>query len=139
MERMVVQNDQKEKYHDYKYYWNQGESLPFNKNEGHLLPIWRFSNEKQRKKNVTCITWNPRYADLFAIGLGSYDFLRQRTGLICVYSLKNTTHPEFTYTCDSGVMCIDFHPESPALIAVGLYDGTVLVYDVRNRHKKPIY
>jgi dynein intermediate chain 1 len=46
MERMVVQNDQKEKYHDYKYYWNQGDALPFNKNEGHLLPIWRFSNEK---------------------------------------------------------------------------------------------
>lgn len=36
-------------------------------------------------------------------------------------------------------MCLDFHPTSPALLAVGLYDGTVLVYDVRNKHKKPIY
>jgi dynein intermediate chain 1 len=36
-------------------------------------------------------------------------------------------------------MCLDFHPQSPALLAVGLYDGTVLVYDVRNKHKKPIY
>mmetsp|Transcript_83863 Transcript_83863/g.125724 ORF Transcript_83863/g.125724 Transcript_83863/m.125724 type:complete len:142 (-) Transcript_83863:560-985(-) len=36
-------------------------------------------------------------------------------------------------------MCLDFHPKSPALICVGLYDGTVLVYDIRNKHKKPIY
>lgn len=36
-------------------------------------------------------------------------------------------------------MCLDFHPQSPALLAVGLYDGTVQVYDVRNKNKKPIY
>lgn len=68
-------------------------------------------------------------------------------GLICLYSLKNTTHPEYAYSCEAGVMCLDFHPESAALLAVGLYDGTninwflgtVLVYDIRNKHKKPIY
>lgn len=36
-------------------------------------------------------------------------------------------------------MSLDFHPESAALLAVGLYDGTVLVYDIRNKHKKAIY
>jgi dynein intermediate chain 1 len=36
-------------------------------------------------------------------------------------------------------MCLDWHPSSPALLAAGLYDGTVLVYDVRNKHNKPIY
>jgi len=35
MERMVVQNDQKEQYHDYKYYWNTGETMDTQKNEGH--------------------------------------------------------------------------------------------------------
>jgi len=96
MERMVVQNDQKEQYYDYKYYWSvQDLNDPTLKNENHQLPIWRFSNEKQRKKNVTSICWNPRYPDLFAVGLGSYDFLRQRMGLICLYSIKNTTHPEY--------------------------------------------
>ena len=33
----------------------------------------------------------------------------------------------------------DWHPAHPAVLAVGLYDGTVLVYDVRARTKKPIY
>ena len=60
-------------------------------------------------------------------------------GLICLYSLKNTTHPEYSFNTDAGVMALDFHPKSPALLAVGLYDGTVLVFDVRNKHKRAIY
>ena len=52
MERMVVQNEQKDKYYDYKYYWAQGEKGDAMKNEGHILPIWHFNNEKQKKKNV---------------------------------------------------------------------------------------
>jgi len=60
-------------------------------------------------------------------------------GLICLYSIKNTTHPEYSFITESGVMSLVFHPSSPALLAVGLYDGTVLVYDIRNKHKRPIY
>lgn len=36
-------------------------------------------------------------------------------------------------------MSLDFHPLSPALLAVGLYNGSVLVFDVRNKSMKPIY
>merc|ERR1719199_1153472 len=37
-------------------------------------------------------------------------------------------------------MCINFHPHQPALLAVGLYDGTVMVYDIRLKgNNKPIY
>lgn len=140
MECMVMQNEQSDKYDDYKYWWTNGENAEIGTKEGHLLPIWRFSNEKLRKKNVTSICWNPRYPDLFALSLGSYDFLKQRMGVICLYSLKNTANPEITYSNnEAGVMCLDFHPNSAALLAVGLYDGTVLVYDIRNKHKKPIY
>jgi len=103
------------------------------------LPIWRLNYEK-KKKHVTSICWNPRYKDLFAISLGSYDFAKQKAGQILVWSLKNVTYPEFKYeSLPTGVMCLDWHPSSPALLAAGLYDGTVLVYDVRNKHNKPIY
>lgn len=136
MERMVKQNEEDKKYNDYKYYWQEGEEM--SQTEGQLLPIWRLSYEK-KKKHVTSICWNPRYPDLFAVSLGNYDFAKQKAGQILVWSLKNISHPEYIYTCDTGVMCLDFHPQSPALLAVGLYDGTVLVYDVRNKHKKPIY
>jgi dynein intermediate chain 1 len=86
------------------------------------------------------MTWNPRYKYLFAVAYGSYDFLRQTTGLICCFTIKNPTWPEYSFTTESGVMCIDYHPTCPALIAVGCYDGTVMVFDIRLKsNNKPIY
>lgn len=61
------------------------------------------------------------------MGYGSYDFMKQGPGLICVYSLKNTSHPEFTFSMESGVMALHFHPHHHALLSVGCYDGTVKV------------
>lgn len=40
--------------------------------------------------------------DLFAVSFGSYEFSKQRMGLICLYSLKNTKHPEYAFTCEAG-------------------------------------
>jgi dynein intermediate chain 1, axonemal len=37
------------------------------------------------------------------------------------------------------VMCLDFHPQHPSLLAVGCYDGTVMVFDVRRKATKAIY
>lgn len=39
----------------------------------------------------------------------------------------------------AGVMCIAFHPDYPNLLAVGCYDGSVLIFDVRSRSGKPLY
>ena len=118
MERMTVLNEQNEKYKEYKYMWTQGDFLEHQK-DGIIYPIWKFQGEKQRRKQVTSICWNPRYTDLFAVGFGSYEFSKQKTGLICVYSLKNTTNPEYTFSTEAGVMSVDFHPKSAALLAVG--------------------
>jgi len=137
MERMVNQNAENEIYHDFKYWEDQSDV--YRDGEGTLLPLWRFSSEKAKRKQVTCIKWNPRYNDLCAVGFGSYDFLRRGTGVICCYSLKHTRFPEYVFNCDAGVCSLDWHPQHPAVLAVGLYDGTVRVYDLRARSKKPIY
>jgi dynein intermediate chain 1 len=137
MERMVNQNAEQEIYHDFKYW--EDKSDEFRDGEGSLLPLWRFAAEKAKRKQVTALQWNPKYDDLFAVGFGSYDFLKQGPGLICCYSLKNSRFPEFTYPTDSGVCCLDWHSSEPAMLAVGLYDGTVLVHDVRHRSKRPLY
>lgn len=36
-------------------------------------------------------------------------------------------------------MSLHFHPEYANLLAVGCYDGTVLVYDVNTGQDQPIY
>eukprot|EP00731_Ephydatia_muelleri_P004202 Em0002g378a len=40
---------------------------------------------------------------------------------------------------DSGVMSLDIHPEHPYLIAVGLCDGTVAVYTLKDKGSNPLY
>lgn len=142
MERMLVQNADFEKFSDYKYYEDNTDD-PNSDSFGSVLPLWRFTAEKARRKNVTAICWNPRYKDMFAVAYGSYDFLKQTSGLICCFTIKNPTWPEYTFQTESGVMCIDFNPNAPALIAVGCYDGTVMVFDIRFKDNskpiKPIY
>jgi len=137
MERMVNQNAEDEIYQDFKY-WEDA-SDQFREGEGSLLPLWKFSTDRTKRKQVTAMCWNPQFQDLFAVGYGSYDFMRQGTGMICCFSLKNTSNPEYTFTTESGVMCLDFHPQHHALLAVGCYDGTVMVFDVRNKVNRPIY
>lgn len=137
LERMVGQNAEDEIYQDFKYWEDQSDQ--YRNGEGSLLPLWRFSTERSKKKQATALCWNPAYPDLFAVGYGSYDFMRQGSGMVCCFSLKNTFHPEYTFSTDSGVMCLDFHPHHQSLLAVGCYDGTVLVFDVRHKTNRPIY
>jgi dynein intermediate chain 1, axonemal len=55
--------------------------------------------------------------------------LGQSEGLICRYSLKNPSYPEYVYNTHSGVMSIDSHPDYPHLLCAGFYDGSVAVYN----------
>lgn len=134
MERMVNHNSEADIFSDFKYFEDNSRD-----SKGSFLPLWRMTYDKARDKTVTAISWNRRYPDLFVVGFGSYDFTRPGTGLIACFSLKNTAWPEYTFSCDSGVMCLDFHPTHSALLAVGLYDGTVCVYDVRSKSNAPLY
>jgi dynein intermediate chain 1 len=137
MERLVNQNAEDEIFHDFKYFEDKADE--FRNGEGTLLPLWRFSANRANRKQVTSLCWNPLYNDMFAVGYGSYDFMRQGTGMLCCFSLKNTSHPEYVINTESGVMCLDFHPRHPSLLAVGYYDGMVSAYDISNGTKQPIY
>lgn len=54
MERMIVQGADFDKFADYKYYHDSTEDtdLP---GSGSVLPLWRFSTDKSRRKQVTSI------------------------------------------------------------------------------------
>lgn len=128
VERMVNQNTHDEILQDFKFWDDDSDNF---KDVGSLLPLWKFENEKLKKKQVTAICWNTQYSDLFAVGFGSYNFMKQGVGMINVYSLKNPSFPEFSFQTESGVMSLDFHPKHSSLLAVGLYDGTVMIFDIR--------
>ena len=78
LERIVNQNSEWEIYNDYKYW--EDKSDEFREGEGSLLPLWRFSHELTKRKEVTAICWNPSLPDLFAVGYGSYNFAKGEAG-----------------------------------------------------------
>lgn len=82
-------------------YWDDM-SDQYRQAEGSLLPLWKFYTDHCKHKHVTSLCWNPEYYDLFAVGYGSFDFLHQSSGLVCCYSLKNPSYPEYVFSTDSG-------------------------------------
>ncbi len=104
-----------------------------------MLPLWKFSYEKKKMKQVTSICWNPSNPDLFAVGYGSYDFSKQGPGVVACFSLKNPSYPEFLFTTDAGVLCIDFNPQHSSMLAAGLYDGNVVVYNLHTKDGVPVF
>ncbi|XP_033115107.1 WD repeat-containing protein 78-like [Anneissia japonica] len=48
-----------------------------------------------------------------------------------------TAYPERVFHCEAGVTSMDFSVNNPNLLAVGLYDGTVAIYNVRSMKDEP--
>ena len=64
------------------------------------------------------------------------NFYEQDSGeesVVCVYSLKNPSYPEYLCKAHCGVMCVDIHPKHPHMLAVGLADGSVAVFNLQVR------
>ena len=128
LERMCDQNSHDDIIMDYKYWEDQADA--FRENKGVLLPLWKFHFEKEKKRQVTALAWHPEFKDFFAVGFGSYEFLKAGGGAVACYTLKNSSHPDIVFKSDSGVMCLQFQPDNPNWIAVGFYDGSVAIYDL---------
>ncbi|XP_013111502.2 dynein intermediate chain 2, ciliary [Stomoxys calcitrans] len=138
LERMINQNIFKDIAHDYRYWEDPADE--FRDGEGTLLPLWKFQYEKTKKMSVTDVMFNPHYYDLFAVCFGSHDFMKQPSeGSICLFTVKNPSYPDFIIMTESGVMCCDIHPKYPFLVAIGLYDGNVHVYNLKENYREPLY
>ncbi|CAG5983207.1 unnamed protein product [Menidia menidia] len=136
-ERMVNQNTFDDIAQDFKYF--EDASDEFRDQEGTLLLLWKFQFDKAKRLAVTALCWNNKYQDMFAVGMGSYDFSKQGRGMLVFYSLKNSTFPEYIYPTTSGVLCLDIHEQHSFLVAVGFYDGCVAVYNLKEEGEEPVY
>ncbi|XP_062254077.1 dynein, axonemal, intermediate chain 1, paralog 2 [Platichthys flesus] len=136
-ERMIHQNTFDDIAQDFKYF--EDASDEFRDQEGTLLPLWKFQYEKAKTLSVTALCWNNNIQDLFAVGMGSYNFSKQGCGMVVFYSLKNSSFPEYIYPTKSGVLCLDIHQQHSNLVAVGFYDGCVAVYDLKKEGLEPVH
>ncbi|XP_069737048.1 dynein axonemal intermediate chain 1-like [Phaenicophaeus curvirostris] len=65
--------------------------------------------------------------------------MKQGQGMLLLYSLKNPCFPEYVFSSESGIMCLDFHNDYPYLMAVGFYDGSVAIYNLKKATSQPTY
>jgi WD40 repeat protein len=52
--------------------------------------------------------------------------------------LKNPEFPERFYKTEAGVTSLAFSQKHANLLAVGLFNGIILVYDVRKNNSEPL-
>ena len=62
-----------------------------------------------------------------------------KLGVVCVFSLKNASYPEYVCYAPCGIMSVDIHPTHPHMLVVGLANGNVAVYNLQLQGKKPAY
>mmetsp|Transcript_5976 Transcript_5976/g.13861 ORF Transcript_5976/g.13861 Transcript_5976/m.13861 type:complete len:746 (-) Transcript_5976:24-2261(-) len=105
---------------------------------GKLELLWSYECDLSKGRNVSCMAWNKLQPDLLAVGYGEFEFTKQGNGLVLFWSLKNPEYPMKVYRTECSVTSLAFADKSVNLLAVGLYDGTVAVYDVRKPEDKPV-
>ncbi|NWW91332.1 WDR78 protein, partial [Rhynochetos jubatus] len=99
-----------------------------------LERLWAYVCDLTTGHSVSSMAWSKANLDLVAVGYGAFDFKEQKKGLACCWSLKNPMWPERIFRCEHGVTALDFSMASPNLLAVGMYDGSVAIYNVRSRN-----
>ncbi|KFO85448.1 WD repeat-containing protein 78, partial [Buceros rhinoceros silvestris] len=99
-----------------------------------LERLWSYMCNLTNGHSVSSMAWSKVNPDLLAVGYGAFDFKEQKKGLACCWSLKNPRWPERIFPCEHGVTALDFSTSSPKLLAVGMYDGSVAIFDVRSRN-----
>nr|CAD7193629.1 unnamed protein product [Timema douglasi] len=95
-----------------------------------LNHLWTFSCDAVKGRTVTSLSWNKENEDILAVGYGKFYFTEKINGLVCCWCIKNPVQPERAFKFDATVTAVDFSKVHPNLLAVGLYDGRVLVLDV---------
>ncbi|NXJ72081.1 WDR78 protein, partial [Rostratula benghalensis] len=99
-----------------------------------LERLWSYVCDLTNGHSVSSMAWSKVNPDLLAVGYGAFDFKEQKKGLACCWSLKNPMWPERVFQCEHGVTALDFSVGRPNLLAVGMYNGSVAIYDVRSRN-----
>ncbi|KAM7046957.1 dynein axonemal intermediate chain 4 isoform 1-T1 [Acridotheres tristis] len=120
---------------------------------GSLEHLWSYRCDLTCGHSVSSMAWNKGNPDLLAVGYRELECQDQKKGLACCWSLKNPMWPERIFRCDHGVTAVDFSLASPNLLAVGMANGCVAIYDVQspkdtalldssaslNKHKGPVW
>ncbi len=95
---------------------------------------------------VTSMAWNAVNNDLLAVAYGKYDAFLDTTklgdyidekrngGLVLFWSLRNPDYPEKILRTPFPVTSLEFSKLNPMILAVGLLNGDINIYDIRREN-----
>ncbi|XP_027845899.2 LOW QUALITY PROTEIN: dynein intermediate chain 2, ciliary-like [Aphis gossypii] len=143
VEKIISLNDTDAIAQDFRYYEDPSDQFR-DRGEGTLMLMWTMIYEKEKKLIVTDIAWSPDYFDMFGITLSIPQSELTFTdnpdiGNVCLWVLKNSSYPDYVAHTQSGAMCLSFHPDFGNILAVGLRDGNLGVYNVSLLKNEPEY
>lgn len=141
LQRLLAGNVYREKQ---KRFRNMYMPDPLDKNAKYLYrleTLWTYKSLETAGKAVASASWCPANGDIVAIAYGIYGFtnfdLRSK-GYVCVWSIKNPVNPERQYHFSVPVTSVAFSRKTPQLLAIGLYDGSVQIWDIMDNSKVPV-
>lgn len=111
-------------------------------NSQYVRKLFSWANiDLVRGRAVTAIAANTANCDVMAVGYGKLDTIPNEEaenengktygGLVLFWSLRNPDYPEKILRTPFPVTALSFSKLSPTLIAVGLYSGELMIYDVK--------
>ncbi|CAF2126479.1 unnamed protein product [Rotaria magnacalcarata] len=103
-----------------------------------LERLWHYSCYLTHNRNVSCLCWNEKNHDLLTVGYGKFQYNNDKEGLVCCWNAKNPEFPERYYQTDAGVTSLSFSLKRPNLLAVGLFNGNICIFDVNQNNTSPI-
>ena len=145
LERAVQQNNFSSQQVNYRGITNVKEfqkppqdCAPKGEGENNLEHLFKVECEMTCGMKTNAISWNHGNEDVFAVGYGSNRFASQDQGFVILWSLRNPAFPEKVYNLSSPVTAIDFASQKPQMLAVGLMDGRILVYDTSSQNDSSV-
>jgi WD40 repeat protein len=103
-----------------------------------IIPLWSYECNLTKELSVTCMDWNKQNTDLLVAGYGNVAFgKKHNAGLVLFWSVKNERYPQKIIHTKHSVTCLAFSTEHAHVLAVGMYDGSVAIYDITEQGDKP--
>ncbi|CAD8067036.1 unnamed protein product [Paramecium sonneborni] len=102
-----------------------------------LTKLLSFSDKVYTENRVvTSIQWSPTLPNTFlaAYSQNEEGSITDQVGVVLLWSLQLKSRPEFYCFANSPITSACFHPFSPNVVLGGLYNGQVVVWDLRAKH-----
>nr|CDS25319.1 WD repeat containing protein 78 [Hymenolepis microstoma] len=101
--------------------------------------LWKFACNLTKGRNVSSMAFNSKNKDIVAVGYGAFEFDNQQAGLVCCWNIKKINFPERVYQLPCGVTAISWSCKNVNLLAVGMFDGVIMIFDARKESIIPIF